>query len=77
MSRTAFFVVFIALILGVTYVMQSSDNPPQTSINQSPKEYIELVEQKKAARIANEKARKADEQRTDDAVKESTEKAQR
>ncbi|MCG8487861.1 MAG: hypothetical protein MI756_10380 [Chromatiales bacterium] len=77
MSRTAFFVVFIALILGITYVMQRSDNPPQTSINQSPKEYIELVEQKKAARIANEKARKADEQRTDDAGKESTEKAQR
>ena len=77
MSRTAFFVVFIALILGITYVMQSSDNPPQTSINQSPKEYIELVEQKKAARIATEKALKAGKQRTDDALRASTEKTQR
>ena len=48
MSRRAFFAVLIALIVGVTYVMQRSDNPPQTSINQSPKEYIELVEKKKA-----------------------------
>ncbi|MCG7898243.1 MAG: aldehyde dehydrogenase [Candidatus Thiodiazotropha lotti] len=77
MSRTAFFVFFIALILGITYVMQSSDNPPQTSINQSPKEYIELVEQKKAARIATEKALKAGKQRTDDALEASTEKTQR
>ncbi len=78
MSRTAFFLVFIALILGIIYVMQSSDNPPQTSINQLPKEYIELIEQKKAARIATEKALKAGKQRTDDAVQKSTEeKAQR
>ncbi|MCG7873377.1 MAG: aldehyde dehydrogenase [Candidatus Thiodiazotropha lotti] len=77
MSRTAFFVVFIALVLGIIYVMQSSENPPQTSINQSPKEYIELVEQKKAARLATEKALKAGKQRTDDALKASTEKTQR
>ncbi|MBW9262802.1 MAG: aldehyde dehydrogenase [Candidatus Thiodiazotropha sp. (ex. Lucinisca nassula)] len=77
MSRTAFFVVFIALILGITYVMQSSDNPPQTSINQTPKEYIELVEQRKAARIATEKALKAGKQRTDEALEASTEKSQR
>ncbi|MBW9257707.1 MAG: aldehyde dehydrogenase [Candidatus Thiodiazotropha sp. (ex. Lucinisca nassula)] len=77
MSRTAFFVVFIALILVITYVMQSSDNPPQTSINQTPKEYIELVEQRKAARIATEKALKAGKQRTDEALEASTEKSQR
>ncbi|MBV2092318.1 MAG: aldehyde dehydrogenase [Candidatus Thiodiazotropha sp. (ex Ctena orbiculata)] len=77
MSRTAFFLVFIALILGITYVMQSSDNPPQTSINQTPKEYIELVEQRKAARIATEKALKAGKQRTDEALEASTEKSQR
>jgi hypothetical protein len=77
MSRTAFFAVFIALILGITYVMLSSDNPPQTSINQSPKEYIELVEQKKAARIATEKALKEAKQRTDSALERSSEERQR
>jgi uncharacterized membrane protein len=77
MSRTAFFVVFITLILGVSYVMLTSDNPPQTSINQSPKEYIELVEQKKAARIAIEKALKEAKQKTDDAIERSSESSQR
>ncbi|MCG7909110.1 MAG: aldehyde dehydrogenase, partial [Candidatus Thiodiazotropha taylori] len=64
MSSRAFFAVFIVLVLGIIYVMKSSDNPPQTSINQTPKEYIELVEQRKAARIATEKALKAGKQRT-------------
>lgn len=70
MSSRAFFVVLIALILGVIYVMQSSDSPPQTSFNQSPKEYIQLVEKKKAARIAVEKALKEGKQRTDKALQE-------
>ncbi|MEJ2620864.1 MAG: aldehyde dehydrogenase [Candidatus Thiodiazotropha sp.] len=77
MSRTAFFVVFIALIIGITYVMLGSDNPPQTSINQTPKQYIELVEQKKAARIAVEKALNESKRRTDQALDRSSEKSQR
>jgi hypothetical protein len=77
MSRSAFFVVLIALVLGVIYVMQSSDNPPQTSISHSPKEYIQLVEQKKAARIAAEKALKAGKARTDDAIEKSESDTQR
>lgn len=52
MANSAFFAVLIVLILGVLYVMKWSDNPPETSFNQTPKEYIELVEQKKAAREA-------------------------
>ncbi|MCG8029536.1 MAG: aldehyde dehydrogenase [Candidatus Thiodiazotropha taylori] len=77
MSSRAFFAVFIVLVLGIIYVMKSSDSPPQTSINQTPKEYIELVEQRKAARIATEKALKAGKQRTDEALEASTEKSQR
>ena len=71
MSRPAFFAVLIALILGIIYVMQSSDNPPQTSINQTPKEYIELVEQKKAARLAAEKALRQAEERNRQALQDS------
>jgi predicted nucleotide-binding protein (sugar kinase/HSP70/actin superfamily) len=62
MSRPAFFSVLIALILGIIYIMYGSDNPPETSMNQTPKEYIELVEQKKAARMAVEKALKQGEE---------------
>lgn len=54
MANTAFFAVLIVLILGVLYIMKGSDNPPETSYNQTPKQYIELVEQKKAARKAAE-----------------------
>ncbi|MET0009107.1 MAG: aldehyde dehydrogenase [Candidatus Thiodiazotropha sp. 6PLUC9] len=71
MSRPAFFAVLIAVIIGVIYVMQVSENPPQTSMNQSPKEYIELVEKKKAARIAVEKALKEGKERTDKALQEN------
>ncbi|MCU7809923.1 MAG: aldehyde dehydrogenase [Candidatus Thiodiazotropha sp. (ex Notomyrtea botanica)] len=67
MANTAFFAVLIVLILGVLYVMKSSDNPPETSYNQTPKQYIELVEQKKAARQAAEQLEKS--------LQESTEKA--
>jgi hypothetical protein len=52
MFNSVFFVVLIVLILGVLYVMKGSDTPPETYFNQTPKEYIELVEQKKAARQA-------------------------
>ena len=71
MSRSAFFIVLIALIIGVIYVMQVSENPPQTDISQTPKEYIELVEKKKAARIAVEKALKEGKERTDKALQEA------
>ena len=71
MSRQAFFAVLIALILGIIYVMQGSDNPPETSINQTPKEYIELVERKKAARQAVEKAFKQAEERKRQALQDS------
>ena len=54
MANSAFFAVLIVLILAVLYVMKGSDNPPETRYNQTPKEYIELVEQKKAARQAAE-----------------------
>jgi hypothetical protein len=53
-NSSAFFAILIVLILGVLYVMKWSDNPPETSFNTTPKEYIELVEQKKAAREAAE-----------------------
>jgi hypothetical protein len=52
MANSAFFVILIVLILGVLYIMKGSDNPPETRYDQTPKEYIELVEQKKAARQA-------------------------
>ncbi len=54
MANSAFFAVLIVLILAVLYIMKGSDNPPETSYNQTPKQYIELVEQKKAARQAAE-----------------------
>ncbi|MBT3045333.1 MAG: hypothetical protein AB2728_13745 [Candidatus Thiodiazotropha sp.] len=57
MKNTAFFAVLIVLIMGILYVMKSSDNPPETNINQTPKEYIEMVEKRKAERISAEKAR--------------------
>ncbi len=54
MANSAFFVILIVLILGVLYIMKGSDNPPETGYTQTPKQYIELVEQKKAARQAAE-----------------------
>ncbi|MCU7918947.1 MAG: aldehyde dehydrogenase [Candidatus Thiodiazotropha sp. (ex Dulcina madagascariensis)] len=71
MSNTAFFAVLIVLILGILYVMKGSDNPPQTSINQTPKEYIELVERKKAARRAVEQSLREAEEKTRKALEEA------
>ncbi|MEJ2612907.1 MAG: aldehyde dehydrogenase [Candidatus Thiodiazotropha sp.] len=71
MSRPAFFIVLIALIIGIFYVMYGSDNPPETSFNQTPKEYIQQIEQKKAVRMAVEKALKQSEERTRQALGES------
>lgn len=50
MKNTAFFAILIVLILGIIYVMKTSDNPPETGMTQTPKEYIEYIEQKKAAK---------------------------
>jgi sugar phosphate permease len=65
MANSAFFVILIVLILGVLYVMKGSNNPPQTGFNQTPKEYIEMVEQKKAARQAAEAMQQSLEQHAD------------
>ncbi|MDJ0807915.1 MAG: hypothetical protein QNJ78_13925 [Gammaproteobacteria bacterium] len=48
MKNTAFFAILIVLIFGIIYVLKTSDNPPETGMTQTPKEYIEYVEQKKA-----------------------------
>lgn len=58
MANTLFFAVLIVLILGVLYVMKG-DNPPETGYNQTPKQYIELIEQKKAARQAAEQVQQS------------------
>jgi uncharacterized membrane protein len=62
MNNTAFFAVLIVLILGIVYVMKSSDNPPQTNIHQTPKEYIEMVEKRKAERLSKQKQQQQDQQ---------------
>lgn len=62
MKNTAFFAVLIVLILGIVYVMKSSDNPPETNIHQTPKEYIKMVEERKAQRLSAEKAQREQEQ---------------
>ena len=72
MANSAFFAVLIVLILAVLYVMKGSDNPPETSFNQTPKQYIELVEQKKAARKAAEQLEQSlqeSSERADEALK--------
>ena len=69
MANSAFFAVLIVLILGVVYVMKWSDNPPETSFNQTPREYIELVEQKKAAREAAEAMSHAKQQQAEQSAK--------
>jgi hypothetical protein len=47
MNNTAFYVILIVLILGIAYVMYTSETPPQTGMTQTPKEYIEQLEQDK------------------------------
>ena len=59
MVNSLFFTVLIVLILTVLYVMKGSDNPPETRYNQTPKQYIELVERKKAAQRAAEAMEKS------------------
>lgn len=50
MNNTAFFAVLIVLILGIIYVLAVSDDPPETGMTQTPKEYIQYVEKQKAAK---------------------------
>lgn len=53
MNRTILFLFLIVLIGGIIYVLKTSDNPPMTdTTTQTPKEYIEYVEQKKASKRA-------------------------
>ena len=54
MNNTAFFAVLIVLILGIIYVLKTSDNPPETGMTQTPKEYIEYIEERKAAKQTSE-----------------------
>jgi sugar phosphate permease len=65
MVNSLFFAVLIVLILSVLYVMKGGDNPPQTGYTQTPKQYIEMVEQKKAARQAAQQMQKTLQQSTD------------
>lgn len=50
MNKTAFYAVLIALILGIVYVLATSDKPPATGITQTPEQYIQRLEQSKAAK---------------------------
>jgi hypothetical protein len=52
MNNLPFITILIVLMLGIAYVMLTSDNPPDTGITQTPKQYIEEVEQNKAAKAA-------------------------
>jgi uncharacterized membrane protein len=65
MKNTAFFAVLIVLILGIVYVMKSSDNPPETNFHQTPKEYIEMVEKRKAERLSTKHRQEQEEASTD------------
>ncbi len=56
MNKTAFFAILIVLILGIAYVLKTSDNPLEIGMTQSPKQYIERLEQKKATKQALEQA---------------------
>ena len=56
MNKTAFYAILIVLILGIVYVLKTSDNPPETGITQTPKQYIERLEQNKAAKRAAERS---------------------
>jgi sugar phosphate permease len=69
MANTLFFTVLIVLILGVLYVMKGSDNPPETGYTQTPKQYIELIEKKKAARQAVEQMEQTLQKSTEQADK--------
>lgn len=68
MKNTAFFAILIVLILGIVYVMKSSDHPPETNFHQTPKEYIEMVEKKKAERLSTRKHQEKEEASDDSAV---------
>ncbi len=74
MNRTVFFAVLIVLIGGIYYVLKTSDSPPEQDITLTPKEYIELVERKKAARRAAAKL-EASMQQSEDRLKQAREEA--
>ena len=47
MNNTAFFIFLCVLVLGIIYVLKTSEDPPETGITQTPKEYIQYIEQRK------------------------------
>ena len=53
MNKAAFYVVLIALVLGIGYVLLTAEPPPETGMTQTPKQYIEQLERSKAARRAD------------------------
>ncbi|MBL3527547.1 MAG: aldehyde dehydrogenase [gamma proteobacterium endosymbiont of Lamellibrachia anaximandri] len=70
MNRTVFFAVLIVLIGGIYYVLKTSDAPLEQDVTLTPKEYIELVERKKAARLAASKL-EASMQRSEEKLKQA------
>jgi hypothetical protein len=48
MNKTAFYAILIALVLGIVYVMQTAEHPPDTGMTQTPRQYIEQLERAKA-----------------------------
>jgi hypothetical protein len=55
MANSILFAAFIILILSALYIMKGGENSPETHLNQAPKVYSEVVEQKRAAQQAAEK----------------------
>ena len=68
MNRAGFFAFLVVLIAALIYLMRTADSPPETGTTMTPKEYIELVESKKAARRAAEDATQSLQQRAEQAT---------
>ena len=50
MNKTAFYAVLVVLVLGIVYVLVTTEHPPDTGMTQTPKQYIERVERARAAK---------------------------
>ncbi|MES9901212.1 MAG: aldehyde dehydrogenase [Sedimenticola sp.] len=60
MQIKPFFPVFIVLVGVVIYAYYAPKNRPERAINLTPKEYIELVQKNRAAKLAAEAKIKAE-----------------
>ncbi len=61
MKITPFFVVFIALVGTVIYAYYAMEKKPEKAMTATPKQYIKMVEEKKAERLRKrDKAGKED-----------------